>query len=64
MVTLNCYTTQSGHSRDPLIADLRIRWPPWSFTNPTWHNAPLCLHWSAIVPLFSSVRMFADGWFT
>jgi len=27
------------------------RWPPRSFTNPIWHSIPLCLHWSAIVPL-------------
>jgi len=29
------------------------RWPPWSFANPMWHSAPLCLHWSGIVPLYS-----------
>jgi len=29
------------------------RWPPRSFANPMWHSAPLCLHWSAIVPLYS-----------
>jgi len=28
------------------------RWPPWSFTNPIWHSAILCLHWSAIMPLY------------
>jgi len=27
------------------------RWPPRSFANPMWHSAPLCLHWSTIVPL-------------
>ena len=27
------------------------RWPPRSFANPIWHSAPLCLHWSTIVPL-------------
>ena len=26
------------------------RWPPRSFASPMWHSAPLCLHWSAIVP--------------
>jgi len=26
-------------------------WPPRSFANPIWHGAPLCLHWSTIVPL-------------
>ena len=29
------------------------RWPPRSFANPMWHSTPLCLHWSAIVPLYS-----------
>jgi len=28
------------------------RWPPRSSANPIiWHSAPLCLHWSSIVPL-------------
>jgi len=24
------------------------RWPTWSPTNPIWHSATLCSHWSAI----------------
>jgi len=27
------------------------RRPSRSFANPMWHSAPLCLRWSAIVPL-------------
>ena len=44
--------------------NLWTRWPPWPFTNPMWHSAPLCLHWSDIVPLFSFALIFANGWFT
>ena len=36
------------------------RWPPRSFANSVWHSAPLCLHWSAIMPLFSFALMFAN----
>ena len=36
------------------------RWPPRSFANPMWHSAPLCLHWSAIVPLLYSHLLYCS----
>jgi len=36
-----------------LLKNLMLgRWQPWSFTNPIWHSATLCLHWSAIMPSY------------
>jgi len=41
------------------------RRPPRSFTNPIWHSAALCLHWSAIVPLcFHLLLCSLMVWFT
>ena len=59
-----CPTVVSQHlSRNDKRGWL-TRWPPRSFANPIWLSAPLCLHWSTIVPLFPLTLMFANGWFT
>jgi len=47
-----CPTVVSQHLSKCDKRGWLTRWPPWSFANPIWHNAPLCLHWSAIVPLW------------
>ena len=46
-----CPTVVSQHLSKHDKRGWLTRWPPRSFTNPRWHSAPLCLHWSTIVPL-------------
>ena len=46
-----CPTVVSQHLSKNDKRGWLTRWPPQSFANPIWHSGPLCLHWSAIVPL-------------
>jgi len=46
-----CPTVVSQHLSKNDKRGWLTRWPPQSFANPIWHSAPLCLHWSTIVPL-------------
>jgi len=46
-----CPTVVSQHLSKSDKRGWLTRWPPRSFANPIWHSDPLCLHWSAIVPL-------------
>ena len=46
-----CPTVVSQHLSKNDKRGWLTRWPPRSFANPIWHSAPLCLHWSTMVPL-------------